>query len=211
MTGELATDPAAVLRLRDWLAGAVYGEPSAVWLRRNDLEDWTATGTTATARLLGALAAQLGGDIGVCRIDPTASAIGRVADHAMVAGLAQAGTAGLNGRMAARLVEVARLTEALASGDIPAHYRPGSDRAGTAYAEASRGRLTYSAEVADGIVRRLDIAVPTDAILAANGILEEALTDLSNSADGIDEALLALVVDAVDPCVPVRIEVVSHA
>ncbi|MCF8482870.1 MAG: hypothetical protein K9H25_20795 [Rhodospirillum sp.] len=122
---------------------------------------------------------------------------GRVADHPLMAAIADRLGRGALWRMTARLVEMKRLL----SGTAPSPFRaPG-------VVEAARGTLFTRATTDDaGRVASLERLTPTDFALAPGGALEMALSSLPPDAPNL-EALARLVVDVIDPCLAVELTV----
>ncbi|MCE5972357.1 HupK protein [Sinirhodobacter sp. WL0062] len=78
---------------------------------------------------------------------------------------------------------------------------------GTALVPAARGTYAFRARAKDGLVCALSRVTPTDHMIAPGGALEQSLASLPQAK--LSQA--ALVVDILDPCVPVRIEEAAHA
>lgn len=78
---------------------------------------------------------------------------------------------------------------------------------GFAIVPAARGSYAVSASVAEGIVTGFRRVTPTDHLLAAGGVLDQALASLPAARAGMAPLLL----DILDPCSPVRLEEVCHA
>lgn len=78
---------------------------------------------------------------------------------------------------------------------------------GHAVVPASRGLYAVEATASDGIVTAFHRITPTDHMLAQRGILDQSLETLTPR----NHALAPLVVDILDPCLPVRLEEVRHA
>ena len=78
---------------------------------------------------------------------------------------------------------------------------------GHAIVPASRGLYAVEATVKDGIVSAFHRITPTDHLLAQKGTLQQSLETLTPK----NRALAPLVVDVLDPCVPVKLEEARHA
>ncbi|TDX31348.1 hydrogenase expression/formation protein HupK [Rhodovulum visakhapatnamense] len=103
-------------------------------------------------------------------------------------------------RAAARLVDL----EACLSGQFPATP---ATRGGVVRVPAARGTYSLSARVEDGRVAAFRRLTPTDHLCARGGVLQRALESLPRGrAD-----LAPLVVDILDPCVPVVFDEAAHA
>ncbi len=143
-------------------------------------------------------------------------ALARRASHPFVAAIrAQYGNA-VPTRMAARLVELAALLGELAAGAADHHAAPSAHAfalgagEGLAAVQTARGLLLHHICLAGGRVAAYRIVAPTEWNFHPDGALVHGLTGLA--AD--DEARLVrqarLAVQALDPCVGCRVEVV-HA
>lgn len=78
---------------------------------------------------------------------------------------------------------------------------------GRAAVPASRGLYAVQAATRDGIVQSFNRITPTDHLLAKGGVMDQSLASLAPR----NHALAPLVVDILDPCVPVMLEEVQHA
>ena len=78
---------------------------------------------------------------------------------------------------------------------------------GTAVVPAARGFYAVRAQAQNGRVTELRRLTPTDHLLAPGGILAQSLATLPPE----HRDLADLVVDIIDPCVPVRIKEVANA
>jgi hypothetical protein len=127
--------------------------------------------------------------------------------------------AGLLTRLAARLVEIARLVvrldHTLAAGigadaadaieppARPAVHRPrfATDGIGIGRVAAARGTLVHAVEVEGGVVRRYRLLPPTVLNFDQDGVAARALSSVA-AADEAQRILIAeLLVSAIDPCV----------
>ncbi|MDJ0992753.1 MAG: hydrogenase expression/formation protein HupK [Dinoroseobacter sp.] len=80
-------------------------------------------------------------------------------------------------------------------------------RPGLTHVAATRGLYTISAEVADGHVVSLSRVTPTDHLRAPDGMLAQTLASLPVDRAG----LLPLLMDVLDPCMPLRVREVADA
>ncbi|GAA6200889.1 hydrogenase expression/formation protein HupK [Aquicoccus sp. SU-CL01552] len=103
-------------------------------------------------------------------------------------------------RVTARAVDL----DALLHGDLPA---PRLVAPHTAVVPAARGQYMVRARAEAGRITDLHRITPTDHMLAPGGILEHSLATLPASKH--DQA--ALLVDILDPCVPIRLEGLTDA
>jgi hypothetical protein len=78
---------------------------------------------------------------------------------------------------------------------------PVSPRPGLAVVPAARGTYAVSATVEAGIVTAFGRVTPTDHLTATGGILDQTLARLPARKNG----MAPLIMDILDPCVPVRI------
>jgi len=143
-------------------------------------------------------------------------ALARMHAHPFVAAIhARCGNA-VPARLAARLVELAVLVDDLASGALDDRAATWSDAfalgpgEGLAAVQTARGLLLHHVVVADGRVAGYRIVAPTEWNFHPRGALVAGLATLAAN----DEARLVrdarLAVQALDPCVGCRVEVV-HA
>lgn len=197
-------------RLLGDLEAVVFGEPTSRFLERDDPVSWCAGRPTTAAAVLDAVLAAGWADLGALPLDRD-GAVARVADHPAVASLCRDGAAGLAARMTARLVETARLAEALAAEAVPDRYRPHLDGTGVARAEAPRGTLYYSAIVKADRVLHLEITTPSDRMLEPGGALEAVLAAAAAARPVPPRAALSLLVESLDPCCPVEWETAALA
>lgn len=129
-----------------------------------------------------------------------------VADPLLV-GLEARGGRSLLWRLAARLVDAAEALGALAAdraGPEPRTLAPG-----VGMAQAARGAMLVRAAAGDGRVTRLDRLSPTDAALHPDGLMARALATLPEGRDAPLAAVAAMVVEAVDPCLPYTVTLVK--
>ncbi|MBZ4023094.1 hypothetical protein CKO11_11550 [Rhodobacter sp. TJ_12] len=102
-------------------------------------------------------------------------------------------------RVLGRIVDLHRLAES----PFPAELRPD----GAAVVAAARGAYALSVTAEGGRVTALTRVTPTDHLLTRDGALERSLAALPASK----VELAGLVVDILDPCVAVSLEVVANA
>lgn len=127
-------------------------------------------------------------------------------EHPWLAALATADR-GLEARVAARVVALARLLEALVepgAGDVELELDAESpaERCGLAAVTTARGVLVHEATLADGRVARYAIRTPTECNFAADGAYR-ALVAARPAVDAASAVRLAdLWALALDPCVP---------
>ncbi|HYP57587.1 MAG TPA: hypothetical protein VEQ35_04805, partial [Beijerinckia sp.] len=141
--------------------------------------------------------------------DPTFHS--RVRHHPLVAAFENGGRPSLMSRMAARLVEVAALLEALAKDTLPDIYHPVRVGASAAAVCAARGQLFHEAEVTNGVVSLYRITTPTDWMLAQGGLLDQIIAAFEANPPTFQRSALTLLIGSIDPGVPYRIEEVEDA
>ncbi len=110
---------------------------------------------------------------------------------------------GLLARLAARLVEVARLCmdlQMLSAEPPPALHCPGRAGLGLGQAEAARGRLVHQVMIQDRRIRQYRILAPTEWNFHPWGVVARGLGELRGSRAGIREQA-ELFVESIDPCV----------
>lgn len=78
---------------------------------------------------------------------------------------------------------------------------------GRAVVPAARGLYAVQATAEDGIVKTFHRITPTDHLLAKHGVMDQSLATLSPKS----HAMAPLVLDILDPCLPVKLEEVRHA
>ncbi|MCP5445875.1 MAG: nickel-dependent hydrogenase large subunit [Chromatiaceae bacterium] len=142
------------------------------------------------------------------------SAFTRHCDHPLLLSLAKEWGNGLLTRAAARLVELALLTDELRNGIVD----PGTSDSlesgpcvgpgiGISQVEAARGRLVHRAELAAGRVANYQILAPTEWNFHPKGVLAGSLLGLAagNTADLQQRA--ELLINAIDPCVGYQLRI----
>jgi hypothetical protein len=121
-------------------------------------------------------------------------------DHPVMQHIAQTRGRGPLWRLVARALDLCMAV---------AHRLPQPElNQGVAYVPAARGLYAVRATHQDGRVSSFYRVTPTDHILAAGGVAEHSLANLSVSK----QSLAGLLIDILDPCIPVElIGVPSHA
>lgn len=104
-----------------------------------------------------------------------------------------------------RATAIAYDIESCLEGTLPALERP---RKGAVAVPAARGIYTVDATLKDGRVTTFRRVTPTDHLLVKDGVLDQSLAKFLGRKDS---ATAKLLLDILDPCVPVQIEEVSHA
>lgn len=172
-----------------------------------DLKRWAAKGARAPARALDRVRrwpADWSYDPGhgPAALDPTL--LRRVADDRRLRPMLDAEGPVLSVRMAARLVDAARMIEVLRGA------RPGPEAErlapGVGAVEAARGRLVHRARLKDGLVAAYAVESPTDATLAEDGLLTRLLAAASRAPTTQRTEVARIALLAVDPCAPVTLE-----
>jgi Ni,Fe-hydrogenase I large subunit len=100
------------------------------------------------------------------------------------------------------LVEMRHLAERIYA-DTPSPV-PEGEGIGLGLVEASRGWLAHRVEIADGCIRRYQILAPTEWNFHPRGALARGLIETAPCQP--HDQLARLLVTALDPCVPYRIE-----
>lgn len=193
----------------DWAAGGaalsrwIWGGPPPP-----SLAGWLTEGR-GVAPLLSAIAARFDPGDAVADLPPLTdpmslkaqenSPAGRVSDAPLMQAAEAAFGRGPLWRALGRVVDLARLAEAAPRAALIAP--------GVALVDAARGSYALSLAVQDGRVTALTRVTPTDHLLAPGGVLELALARLP--ATRSDRA--ALLVDILDPCVPVLLREAENA
>jgi hypothetical protein len=139
--------------------------------------------------------------------------LARLGGHPLIAGLVRTHGNGLLPRMAARMIELldtpvrmralgGRLADEPGSGV----ERKGSG-SGLAIVECARGRLIHRVEIEDGIVTGYRIVAPTEWNFHPRGPLVRGLVTAQVDDEGSLEGTVSMLVTALDPCVPCRLEI----
>lgn len=128
------------------------------------------------------------------------SVAGRWADLPMMRAVERNYGRGPFWRVLGRVVEL----EALMSG-----YRLGfrATPAGEAFVAAARGTYAVRAKTDRGVVKAFHRVTPTDHLLAPGGVMEQSLARLPDQKRGLGPLLL----DILDPCVPLKLQEVQDA
>lgn len=115
---------------------------------------------------------------------------------------------GLLTRLAARLVELARVPETLRQLAIQLESElpePDDDTlpagTGIGQVEAARGRLVHRVELTNSHVRRYQILAPTEWNFHPSGVVARALGSLQEPNEALLRRQANLLINAVDPCV----------
>lgn len=197
-TAWLGCEPA---RLEDWRALDAYD----AWTR-------AAGGTFATlfgglrAAELAAAGDAVDGRGGAIAIAVETGAFVQYGEHPWLAALQAAGR-GLEARVGARVVALARLLDALvspAANDVELELDAESPaaRCGRAAVTTARGVLVHDVSFADGRIAHYGIRTPTECNFAGGGAYRSLVT-ARRAADASGAARLAdLWALALDPCVP---------
>ncbi|MDQ0503700.1 nickel-dependent hydrogenase large subunit [Xanthobacter agilis] len=221
--------PEGAAALRRALVGARLPDRDFGNLSCAALGAWLCAGETATARILSRLRREVDpaeGRAGLPELTtvdlaralesaapddaPLAlretGALSRMAGTPLFAALIAAEGPSLFVRLLARLADLLALLEAPPQA-APTASAPTRDAPeGLGFADAARGLLGHGARVDGGRVSRYRILSPSAWNLAPGGLLERAIAALDPS--GAQAQLLAhFLVSAINPCVPVRLDV----
>ncbi len=139
--------------------------------------------------------------------------LARLGSHPLIAGLVRTHGNGLLPRMAARMIELldtpvrmralgARLADE-PGGEV---NRKGSG-SGLGIVECARGRLIHRVEIEDGIVTGYRIVAPTEWNFHPRGPLVRGLATADVGNEDALEGTVSMLVTALDPCVPCRVEI----
>lgn len=185
--------------LQDWLWGGPRPERLAHWLSAGQ----------GVAPLIGAIAGAFGPGAAVAEVPPLSdpmaltaqenSPAGRVAEDPLMQQAEAAFGRGPLWRALGRVLDLDQMAGAPVTAELRAD--------GTALVAAARGTYALRARAEAGRVVSLERVTPTDHLLAPGGALEQALARLPAS----QLARAALVVDILDPCVPVALQEGNHA
>lgn len=188
---ELSQDaePATVIdRAEALLAAEIFGASSADWLAE-DLTVWARRRETLAARLIARIMDLGWMDAGAAEIDQDASVFARRRDDPKLEDLGS----GLGARMAARLVELARLPGELRRGGASVDGRNG-------VVAAARGPLRHDARLHDGRIASYRVATPTDANFGPDGVAARCLAALDHPDRETRMRQARWLVSAIDPC-----------
>jgi Ni,Fe-hydrogenase I large subunit len=137
-------------------------------------------------------------------------AIARLIQHSLVAALNQAYGRSVLTRLAARVTELARLACGQPAPKPLAGNRKLADGRGLGWVETARGLLLHVVELAHDEVKRYRIVAPTEWNFHPRGALPAGLADAHALNDRELRRRAEWLVQALDPCVTHRLEVV-HA
>ncbi|MEL6977833.1 MAG: hypothetical protein AAGM38_04035 [Pseudomonadota bacterium] len=135
------------------------------------------------------------------RMDPTL--LRRVADDPRLTPLLAAQGATLFARMAARIVDAARMIEIL-RGERPAP-EPERLAPGIGVAEAARGKLIHRARIDAGRIADYAVETPTDAVMEEGGMLSRMIAAAGAAPPPLRDKIARLAILACDPCAPVSL------
>ena len=193
----------------NWTDGG-SGLVNALWggARPDRARDWLASGH-GVSPVLRAIAGRFEAGEAVAQVPSLHAPLsvtpqenspaGRVADDPLMAEIAGAFGRGPLWRAFGRLVDLTRWAE-----NAPEAGRLAD---GTALVPAARGTYAFRARAVEGLVAEFSRVTPTDHLTAPGGALDQCLAALPVAK----RSQAALVVDILDPCVPVRIEEAAHA
>lgn len=145
------------------------------------------------------------------------SPLTRMASHPLQQQLGKRYGTGLMTRLASRLLELAslpgRLYEQLRELDGDQVRMAGvaatpGEQEGLGEVEAARGRLTHRAVVDQGIIAKYQILAPTEWNFHPRGVAARGLLSLPATDAALLQAHANLFINAIDPCVGYRLEVV---
>lgn len=141
-------------------------------------------------------------------------ALARLAGHPLMREILHRQGAGIAARLLARLLELARLADALRGDTLSrlgwircAQVR---ENAGLAWLQTSRGLLVHYAEVEDGAVADYRIVAPTEWNFHPDGALAHGLTGKAAASENEVRRHAELLLLALDPCVGYEIRII-HA
>jgi hypothetical protein len=137
-------------------------------------------------------------------LDPHAavenSCAGRASEHPLLGAIEAELGRGPVWRLMGRMCDLERRL----GGDVPEAWCPAP---GIAHVAASRGLYSVRAEFAGDRVAAFARVTPTDHLQAPGGVLERSLATLPADRAGLAPLLL----DILDPCLPIRLEEAAHA
>jgi hypothetical protein len=219
-TRALARDNGAALGV------AIFGRDGAPG-RLADFETWMRSADTAPSRVLDHVWRRWDARWGradlplwrvrpgmpIAEIDWTEGEIGgrpaetglaaRVSDADLMREIAARRGHGISWRLAARLVDCARLLRFLASGEdgkTPLALLPG-----VGAAEAACGTILVHGAAEGGLVSRFERLSPIDFALHPGGLLDRVMASLPRSRKAPLHEVAALALESVDPCMPTRL------
>jgi coenzyme F420-reducing hydrogenase alpha subunit len=190
--------------------------PAAQLLRFVCSQGWEAIGQTRTRAMPDLAAESLvtlldGPDaaafiaeptLGECAVETGPGA--RQQSHPLVVAMRERHGQGLITRLAARLVEIARITLALPvdGADLPAVTAPG-----LAQLEAARGRLFHRVVLDGERIQRYRILAPTEWNFGPQGPAVQALRGIAQAPPTGVRLQAELLIHAIDPCVGYKLDV----
>jgi hypothetical protein len=148
------------------------------------------------------------------------SALDRQRQHPLLDALSDAHGNGLLPRLVARLIELAMMVEALRHGlailpdmagdsaDDVASAATGQG-VGVSQVEAARGRLVHRVVLDEGQVADYRILAPTEWNFHPDGVLARGLMGLKLKPEAQLRHEVALLINAIDPCVGYKLELVA--
>jgi hypothetical protein len=142
-------------------------------------------------------------------------ALARVRAHPLVAALATSAGHTAATRFVARLVDLALLLGELAGAPRPADALPWvqaiavGEADGLAAVQTARGLLLHRVRIAEGRVADYRIVAPTEWNFHPEGALARGLAGMAAENEIALKRQARLAVQALDPCVPCRVEVVN--
>ncbi len=135
----------------------------------------------------------------------------RTLDQPLVAAALQVGGNGLFARQVARLVELAGIPARLREGDSQVEAVSTDARlpagVGIAQIEAARGRLIHRVVIENELITRYQILAPTEWNFHPSGVLAESLKGLKSDTVELLKQKVALLINAIDPCVGYELQV----
>jgi hypothetical protein len=142
-------------------------------------------------------------------------ALARVRAHPLVAALATSAGHTAATRFVARLVDLALLLAELAGAPRPADALPWvqafavGEADGLAAVQTARGLLIHRVRIAEGRVADYRIVAPTEWNFHPQGALAQGLAGMTAENEVALKRQARLAVQALDPCVPCRVEIVD--
>ena len=142
-------------------------------------------------------------------------ALARVREHPLVAGLAASAGHTAATRFVARLVDLALLLGELTGAPRPVDALPWvqafvvGEADGLAAVQTARGLLLHRVRIAEGRVADYRIVAPTEWNFHPEGALAQGLAGMTAENQIALKWQARLAVQALDPCVPCRVEIVN--
>jgi len=145
------------------------------------------------------------------------SPLTRQISHPLIEALRACYGAGLLTRMVSRLLELASIPARLQKifqalidggsyGEVESFYGDGAS--GLGMVEAARGRLIHRVTQQDGVIRQYQILAPTEWNFHPDGVVARGLLGLAAESEHQLRHYAGLFINAVDPCVGYRLEIV---